>query len=113
MNSEYGERFDLLRRTLEASVRMVISSDAGVPDTRFEDFAGSLVIAVMCCGFSPMGAIIASTSRAAEMLGLADRVGSLEPGKFADILAVDGDPLQDISAMRRIVGVFKDGRRIV
>ena len=42
-----------------------------------------------------------------------DRVGTLEPGRFADILAVDGDPLQDISAIRRIVGVFKDGRRFV
>ena len=113
LNSELGERFALLRRTLEEGVRMVISSDAGVPDTRFEDFAGSLVIAVKCCGFSPMGAIIASTSRAAEMLGMADRVGALEPGRFADILAVDGDPLQDISALRRIVGVFKDGRRFV
>ena len=112
-NSEYGERFALLRRTLEEGVRMVISSDAGVPNTRFEDFTGGLVIAVKCCGFSPMGAIIASTSRAAEMLGMADRVGSLEPGKHADILAVDGDPLQDIGAIRRIIGVFKDGQRFV
>ena len=113
LNSELGERFALLRRTLEEGVRMVISSDAGVIDTRFEDFTGGLVIAVQCCGFSPMGAIIASTSRAAEMLGMENQVGSLEPGKRADILAVDGDPLQDISAIRRIVGVFKDGERFV
>ena len=113
LNSELGERFALLKRTLEEGVRMVISSDAGVRDTRFEDFTGSLVIAVKCCGFSPMGSIIAATSRAAEMLGMADRVGSLEPGKFADILAVDGDPLQDIGAIRRIIGVFKDGHRFV
>ncbi len=113
LNSELGERFALLKRTLEEGVRMVISSDAGVRDTRFEDFTGSLVIAVKCCGFSPMGSIIAATNRAAEMLGMADRVGSLEPGKFADILAVDGNPLQDIDAIRRIIGVFKDGRRFV
>ena len=113
LNSELGERFALLRRTLEEGVRMVISSDAGVIDTRFEDFTGGLVIAVQCCGFSPMGAIIASTSRAAEMLGMENQVGSLEPGKRADVLAVDGDPLQDISAIRRIVGVFKDGQRFV
>lgn len=113
LNSELGERFALLRRTLEEGVRMVISSDAGVIDTRFEDFTGGLVIAVQCCGFSPMGAIIASTSRAAEMLDLENQVGSLEPGKRADILAVDGDPLQDIGAIRRIVGVFKDGERFV
>ena len=113
LNSELGERFALLRRTLEEGVRMVISSDAGVIDTRFEDFTGGLVIAVQCCGFSPMGAIIASTSRAAEMLDLENQVGSLEPGKRSDILAVDGDPLQDIGAIRRIVGVFKDGERFV
>jgi len=113
LNSELGERFALLKRTLEEGVRMVISSDAGVRDTRFEDFTGSLVIAVKCCGFSPMGSIIAATNRAAEMLGMADRVGSLEPGKFADILVVDGDPLQDIGAIRRIIGVFKDGHRFV
>lgn len=113
LNSELGERFALLRRTLEEGVRMVISSDAGVIDTRFEDFTGGLVIAVQCCGFSPMGAIIASTSRAAEMLGMENQVGSLEPGKRADVLAVDGDPLQDINAIRRIVGVFKDGQRFV
>ncbi len=113
LNSELGERFALLKRTLEEGVRMVISSDAGVRDTRFEDFTGSLIIAVKCCGFSPMGSIIAATNRAAEMLGMADRVGSLEPGKFADILVVDGDPLQDIGAIRRIIGVFKDGHRFV
>ena len=113
LDSEYGERFALLRRTLEEGVPMVISSDAGVTDTRFEDFTGGLVIAVKCCGFSPMGAIIASTSRAAEMLDMEHQVGSLEPGKRADILAVDGDPLQDINAIRRIIGVFKDGERFV
>ena len=113
LNSELGERFAFLRRTMEEGVRMVISSDAGIPGCRFEDFAGSLVIAVRCCGFSPMGSIIASTSRAAEMLGIGDLVGSLEPGKFADLIAVDGDPLQDIGSIRRIIGVFKDGQRAV
>ena len=68
LNSELGERFALLRRTLEEGVPMVISSDAGIPGCRFEDFAGSLVIAVKCCGFSPMGSISDSTSRSSKIL---------------------------------------------
>lgn len=113
LNSELGERFALLRRTLEEGVPMVISSDAGIPGCRFEDFAGSLVIAVKCCGFSPMGAIIASTSRAAKMLGMEDQIGSLEAGRFADIIAVDGNPLQTIDSIRQIISVFKSGKQIV
>lgn len=113
LNSELGERFDYLQQTLEAGVRMVISSDAGIPGCRFEDFSGSLVIAVKCCGFSPMGAILAATNLAAEMLGMEDQIGTLEPGKYADIIAVDGNPLQDINSIRRIISVFKDGHQFV
>jgi imidazolonepropionase-like amidohydrolase len=113
LQSDMGERYGHLRRTLEQGVRMVISSDAGIPGCRFEDFPGSLVIAVKCCGFSPMAAIIAATSRAAEMLDLQDRIGSLEVGKYADMIVVDGNPLESIDSLRNIIGVFKEGRKIV
>ena len=57
-----------------------------------------------------MHAIIAATSLNAEALGLGDRLGALAPGFEADIIAVDGDPLRDITALRRVSFVMKGGR---
>jgi len=57
----------------------------------------------------PMDAIVSATSRAAEALRLQDRVGAIAPGLEADIIAVDGDPLTDITAVRRVVFVMKGG----
>jgi imidazolonepropionase-like amidohydrolase len=56
-----------------------------------------------------MEAIKAATVNAADLLGWSDRVGSIAPGKFADIIAVEGDPLKDISEMERVKFVMKGG----
>jgi imidazolonepropionase-like amidohydrolase len=61
-------------------------------------------------GVAPGQALLAATAHAAQMLGIADRVGSLEPGKDADLIALDGDPLDDPSALERVVYVMKKGR---
>ena len=60
-------------------------------------------------GFSPMDAIRAGTSVAAELLGQSDAIGHLAPGMLADIVAVPGDPLQDITVLQRVMFVMKDG----
>ncbi len=60
-------------------------------------------------GLSPLAAVQAATINAAELLGFADRLGAIEPGKLADLVAVAGDPLADIGAMSRVVFVMKDG----
>lgn len=60
-------------------------------------------------GLAPLGAIQAATVNAAELLGWAKDAGSIEAGKFADIVAVNGDPLADISVMERVVFVMKGG----
>jgi imidazolonepropionase-like amidohydrolase len=60
-------------------------------------------------GLSPLGAIQAATLNAAELLGWAKDQGSIEAGKFADIVAVNGDPLADIGVMERVVFVMKGG----
>ena len=58
----------------------------------------------------PLDIIRAVTTNAAEMLGWQDRVGSIEPGKFADLVAVTGDPIADITELERVRFVMKDGR---
>ena len=61
-------------------------------------------------GMSPMDAIVAATVNAADLLGLADDIGTLEAGKAADLIAVDGDPLQDVRVLKHVVFVMKAGR---
>jgi imidazolonepropionase-like amidohydrolase len=60
-------------------------------------------------GMSPMQAIQAATIHAAELLNWRDRIGSVEAGKFADIVAVQGDPLADITSLEKVDFVMKDG----
>jgi imidazolonepropionase-like amidohydrolase len=62
-------------------------------------------------GASPREALLAVTRNSAELLGLADEVGTLEPGKFADIVSVRGDPLADITALKNVGLVMKGGHR--
>jgi len=60
-------------------------------------------------GLSPLQSIQASTVNAADLLGWADKIGVLEPGKWADLIAVDGDPLQDVTTLERVKFVMKGG----
>jgi imidazolonepropionase-like amidohydrolase len=61
-------------------------------------------------GQDPMDAMVAANSRAAESLNMQDQIGSIAPGMQADIIALDGDPLKDITAVRRVVFVMKGGK---
>jgi imidazolonepropionase-like amidohydrolase len=63
-------------------------------------------------GLSPLQSIQAATVNAADLLGWTDRVGTLEPGKFADIIAVDGDPLADVHMLENVRFVMKGGEVI-
>jgi imidazolonepropionase-like amidohydrolase len=60
-------------------------------------------------GMPAMEAIKAATISAAELLGEKDKLGSIEAGKLADIIAVDGDPLKDVKVFGKVVFVMKDG----
>ena len=60
-------------------------------------------------GLTPLAALQAATINGAALLGMSDRIGTIEPGRYADIVAVDGDPLKDIAAMEKVVFVMKGG----
>src|ERR1700745_3915343 len=60
-------------------------------------------------GLTPLEAIQAATINAADLLGWADKIGAIEPGKWADIVAVNGDPLQDVTTLERVQFVMKGG----
>jgi imidazolonepropionase-like amidohydrolase len=64
-------------------------------------------------GFTPEQALVAATSSAAALMGLEDRLGTLSPGRIADLVVVDGDPFDFATLAGRIEQVWKDGRRVV
>jgi imidazolonepropionase-like amidohydrolase len=87
--------------------KVVFSTDAtaGAHGRNAEEFLGR----VERCGQTPMAALVSANSLAAEALGMADRIGTLAPGFEADIIALDGDPLTDLTAVRRVVFVMRGG----
>ena len=93
-------------RANKAGVRVAFGTDAGV----FRHGQNAREFGYMAeAGMSPLETIRTATLNAAELLGETADLGALETGKFADIVALDGDPLQDISAMLRPVFVMKAG----
>jgi imidazolonepropionase-like amidohydrolase len=88
-------------------VQIALGTDAGVipHGTNAREF----VLMVEWGGMSPMDSIIAGTMNGAKLLGWDKNLGSLTPGKWADIVAVSGDPLKDIHAMEKVVFVMKNG----
>ncbi|MDQ3235065.1 MAG: amidohydrolase family protein [Pseudobdellovibrionaceae bacterium] len=98
---------DTFARALKAGVRIAFGTDTGVSEhgRNAEEF-GLMVKA----GYAPMEAIRSATWYAAQLLKAEDRLGSLEKGKLADIVAVDGDPLQNIALLTQVSFVMKDGK---
>jgi imidazolonepropionase-like amidohydrolase len=91
-------------------VKAMLSSDAGVRWTPFDAFARSLEGMVVGLEVSPLDALIAATRTAAQGIGVGNEVGTIEVGKRADLIAVAGNPLDDIRAMRDVRKVWRDGR---
>lgn len=97
---------DMGRRAHAAGVKMAFGTDSGVSPHGDNAFEFTLLVKA---GFSTIDAIRMATTWAAEHLRLTALVGSLAPGKAADLIAVKGDPLSDISALRKVSFVMKGG----
>jgi len=99
----------LVRRAVAAGVKVAMGTDSGVtPHGR--NLAELELMAKG--GMEPAQALAAATSSAAELLGVADELGTLEPGKRADVVVVDGDPFELATLGDRIAAVVKDGRLV-
>lgn len=103
-------RYDTERRLVRSGVRWVIHSDSGVRETPFGTFWLSLAAACYELDVAPLAAIQAVTGTAAALLGVEESVGTLAPGKRADLLAVPGNAAERIEALAAPVAVFQDGR---
>jgi len=99
---------DMFKHALATkNLKIVFGTDAvaGAHGRNAEEF-----IDRVRAGQDPMDALVAANSRAAESLNMQNEIGSIALGMQADIIAVDGDPVKDITAVRRVVFVMKGGR---
>jgi imidazolonepropionase-like amidohydrolase len=99
---------DVYRRARKLHVKIALGTDAvaGSHGRNSEEF----IYRVKDGGDTPMDALMSGTSVAAESLGMADKIGSLAPGKEADMVATEGNPLDDIMAVRNVRFVMKHGK---
>jgi imidazolonepropionase-like amidohydrolase len=98
----------VFKRALAAKVKMPMGTDA-VAGAHGQN-ARELLVRVTEGGQKPMDAIVSATSLAAESMGLGRELGTLATGMAADLVAVQGDPLQDITALRRVSFVMRGGK---
>ena len=102
---------DMIGRAHRRGVQIVVGVDLGGYAVDPTVFAREFAVLVEA-GMSPMHAIQAGTRVGAEMLGWGDRVGTLESGKLADVIAVTGNPVNDIRALEKVVFVMIGGRTV-
>ena len=114
-NARRKQNYDqLVQRVLKSGVKFAAGSDMCwfyPGKSRGQASAGTLV-KLRDAGMPPLDVIRSITTNAAEMLGWQDRVGAVEPGKFADLVAIAGDPIADITELERVRFVMKDGQVI-
>ena len=95
-----------LQKAFPRGVKIAFGTDAGVSKHGRNADEFELLVKY---GMPPSEAIKAATVNAADLLGLSSEVGSLEPGKRADLIAVTGDPLNDVTVLKKVEFVMKDG----
>jgi imidazolonepropionase-like amidohydrolase len=109
----WQDRYETIRRMHAAGVKLVVSSDQGSTGTQIDELPLLMEFLTKQVQIPAAAVLRGVTGLAAQALGLSDRVGTLEPGKLADMVIVDGDPFTDMTAIRRVHTVIKDGETLV
>ena len=106
-------RLDIVRRIMDygMSDRIVPGTDSGVGDLEFGHLDYDLQLLTRA-GFSPADALASATGVSSRAIGLSDDLGTIEPGKIADLVAFDGDPTRDVTALSRVKAVFQGGQPV-
>jgi imidazolonepropionase-like amidohydrolase len=102
----------LVQRVMKSGVKFAVGSDMCwfYPGKTRGQASATMFPSLRKSGMPPLDILRATTTSAAEMLGWQDRVGAIEPGKFADLVAVAGDPIADTTELERVRFVMKDGQ---
>ena len=104
--------YDFVKACLENGIPVGLGTDTGCPYITHYDMWRELCYFVKYCGVTPAFALYSATLLNAELAGISDITGSVEPGKAADLIVCDRDPLADLTALRSLHMVIKDGLRI-
>ena len=106
-------RLDVMRKMLDYGMRdrIVPGTDSGVSSLAFGHLDYDLQLLVQV-GFTPAEAFLSATRVSAEAIGMGDEIGTIEVGKAADLVALEGDPTQDVEACSQVAGVFLGGEQI-
>jgi imidazolonepropionase-like amidohydrolase len=111
-DARHDQLYDqLVQRVLKSGVKFAAGTDMCWfwPGKTCGQATATTLLNLHAAGLSALDVIRAITTNAAEMLGWQDRVGAVEPGKFADLVAVAGDPIADITELERVRFVMKNG----
>jgi imidazolonepropionase-like amidohydrolase len=105
----YNARSEMFRNALKIGVKISFGTDAAV----FPHGQNAKEFKLMTdLGMAPIDALKSATANDAELLGVTQKLGTLEKGKLADVIAMPGDPTQDITATERVSFVMKEGKVI-
>jgi imidazolonepropionase-like amidohydrolase len=108
----FENMLEFVRLCHRAGARIVIGSHSTVPKAE-RGWAYQREMELLAeCGLTPMEVVGAATRNNADFFGVSARLGTVEPGKLADLVLIDGDPLKDIQALRRVERVMLNGRWI-
>ena len=103
------KRFEILRDMWNRGVKFVTGMDSGMTNAHFDDFAYIPEVMVNNMYISPLEAITCATKTSAECLGMEDEIGTLEAGKSADVIVVNGNPLEDITKLHDVNTIISQG----